>query len=52
VLQCGNHQDPIAPFQALTEKPADILGEQPIVGSVELYHMLFGFDSIEKLRAG
>src|SRR4029450_3036771 len=52
VLQCGYHEDSVAPFQALAEKPADVLSEQPIVGSVELYHMLFGFDSIEKLRAG
>ena len=52
VLQGGYHEDSIAPFQALAEKPADVLGEQPIVGSVELYHVLFGFDSIEKLRAG
>jgi hypothetical protein len=52
VLQCGYHEDSIAPFQALTEKPADILGEQPIVGPVELNHMLFGPDCIEKLRAG
>ena len=51
MLQCGNHGSH-RPVSAFTEKPADILGEQPIVGSVELYHMLFGFDSIEKLRAG
>ena len=48
MLQCGNHQDPIAPFQALTEKPADILAEQPIVGPVELHQMLFGPDCTEK----
>jgi hypothetical protein len=52
VLQRGNHQDSIAAFQPFTEEPADILGEQPIVASVELYHVLFGFDSIEELRAG
>jgi hypothetical protein len=52
VLRRGDHQDSIAALQSFTEEPADVLGEQPIVVAVKLYHVLFGFDSIEQLRAG
>jgi hypothetical protein len=52
VLRRGDDQKSVSPFQSFGEETAHVLGQQPVIVPIELYYVLFRFQSIEKLCAG